>query len=334
MIVFYRFKELYDTCHTVKHAPDETPSQEYIYIYITERQNHFQSFARSHRRSPVIMAQAEHHFNAFTTRDPDHTPTTVARELILPLSNVNDFVLTMLSEAFATSIGVGLPVAAWKELHNAFAPEGSNAGGDIGAAALFALTQPAMEKAIRLLMAKLYGVLSPCPETNAFKIIADKAITALIGAATVGGALGVVDQLTKAHPSAKTEIAAFLIGFFLFSCVSTIISVAVLRTQYVRTKCPIPWTDYLATALNAAFTELIALRTLLSDRLGKLISFAIYPQIGLKWIRFWLKNGPGIKYVGWATVLNLLWFFAEYAVCLTTAAAVAAAILPTEEEAS
>lgn len=280
------------------------------------------------------MAGTQAQSNDFTIQDEGDTGTTAARALILPLSNVNDFVLTMLSEAFATSVGVGLPVAAWKELHDSFAPEGSNAGGDIGAAALIALTQPAIEKAIRLLMAKFYGVLSPGPETNAFTIVADKAITALIGAATVGGALGVVDQLTEAHPSAKAEIAAFVIGFCLFSCVRSIVSVAVLRSQYRRETSRVPWADYPSTALKAAFTEFITLRILLSDRVGKLVGFAIFPQIGLKWISFWLKNGPGIKYVGWATVLNLLWFFAEYQVCLTTAAAVAAAILPAEEEAS
>lgn len=240
----------------------------------------------------------------------------------LRFNHPGERLVTLLFEAFATSLSVGGPVAMWSLCKKAATPRTSPDAANWISATIFMLVEPVANKAVRLFFARFYGILHHPEPQGLNKYVetlircSDIALTLLSGAVGAGGAIGVMNQTTGMEPKPGVEMAAFLIGYFLYSLLRTSLTIVVLDTPYRREKVTLPWKNYLSQVALEAKDDFVSVKALLTDRGGKLIGFGTYSHINAWLLRIWLNMGPGMGKIWIFSCINMGLFFAYYDVCM------------------
>lgn len=240
----------------------------------------------------------------------------------LRFNHAGERLLTLLFEACATSLGVGGPVAMWSLVKKAATPRTSPDAANWISAGVFMAVEPIAGKAVRLFFARLYGILhQPEPKgPNRYVEIlirlSDIVLTLVSGAGGAGGAIGVMNQTTAMAPKPGVEIAAFLIGYFLYSLLRTSLTIVVLDIPYRREKVALAWRNFPLQVALEAREDIVSIKTLLTDRGGKLIGFGSYSHINAWLLRLWLDRGPGAGRIWLFSCINMGLFFAYYDLCM------------------
>jgi hypothetical protein len=240
----------------------------------------------------------------------------------LRFNHPGERLLTLLFEACATSLGVGGPVAMWSLVKKAATPDTSPDAANWISASVFMLVEPVASKAVRLFFARLYGILSqPEPQGSSTYVemlirLSDIVLTLVSGAVGAGGAIGLMNQTTRMEPKPGVEIAAFLAGYFLYSLLRTSLTIVVLDIPYRREKATLAWKNFPSQVALEARDDVVSVKTLLTDRGGKLIGFGSYSHINAWLLRIWLNNGPGRGRIWLFSCINMGLFFAYYDLCM------------------
>ena len=263
-------------------------------------------------------------------QQPSDQQVALARKVFLPITSAPDFISTMLAEAAATAVGLGSAVGIWSVINKLVlaATNSENAANWVSGIGFGLVLAPVLSKAARLLFAKILGVLKQ-PLFEGWEKVVDKLAFIVAGTFGVGGIQGAKDEILefkKEMMGLKTllgvEYVSFVLGFFLLSCIKTVLVTVLLRHIHLRERVDMPWKNYFKQVAREYMEGFASIAAFVKEELRDVLAFALYPYIGACWMGYWVGATKDVLWLG--SWINLFFFFDEFTIVEALADAAAA----------